>query len=196
MNEIRDSESNSDNSQIELLSNDEIRRMNNTRSVGRLNPIHSRNGVVCDNEKRYGTYIKHDEDDTSLERNSLLALNDENHDIEFADESQPSSPMKYMTHPNDYLPMYRSNGDFNRIEEGKDNDSQLSCPKDDRRKNILSYRCSDLANDNISVSILDFNPNEEPTGAVCEIEDSECEMDIPDTLGTTTLSNGRQSTFV
>ncbi|RWS31601.1 fat-like cadherin-related tumor suppressor, partial [Leptotrombidium deliense] len=98
VNEIRDSESNSDNSQIELLSSQE------------LNSSTAQSAVFCGESE--------DEMECLNERSALLSLKDAENDLEFADNSCPSSPLKYHSHPDQYLPVYQTNGD---------NDTDASC---------------------------------------------------------------------
>lgn len=117
-NEVRDSESNSDNSQIEMTG-DDVRRLSSSGLNGRRkgfvgsssssletsltenNPSSEirRVAIQCTSN---GVMEEDEEDvDTVHETIGLLALDD----IEFADRS-PSD--KYASHPNSYLPIYQS----------------------------------------------------------------------------------------
>jgi len=108
-NEVRDSESNSDNSQIELTGED-VRRLSirNGRRKGFVGSSSSslETSLTENNRKPVrgctsSQVMEEDEQEDVHESTGLLSLDD----IEFADRS-PSD--KYASHPNSYLPIYQS----------------------------------------------------------------------------------------
>lgn len=154
VNEICDSESISDNNQIELLADDEVRQ----------------NGMKLP--------------DGCTERSAMISLNDiDLNDIDYVDDSQPSSPCKYAAlHPNDYLPRHTSAS----MEGERVFKKGATAEQTNHKKKGISNGHAE--NDDVSVSILDFDgEDDEHDGNICEIEDSEFEYDS---------DSRRQSTFV
>lgn len=98
-NEVRDSESNSDNSQIELLTNPDLSSLAAAKRMPKT---------------RFGTYTKAKSDIVNVKEKSekvnlLESYNHQINDIEYVDESLPTSPIKYSSHLDSYLPAFETN---------------------------------------------------------------------------------------
>lgn len=117
--------------------------------------------------------------DGCTERSALISLNDiDLNDIDYVDESQPSSPCKYAMHPNDYLPRHTTASSEERVKKG------ASVVSEQSSKSVPNGH----HDDDMSDSILDFNGDgDDNDGNIDENEDSEFEYDCDST---------RQSTFV
>jgi hypothetical protein len=133
--------------------------------------------------------------DSCHERTTLLSLHEDMADIDYADESYPPSPVKYMSHPDDYLPVYQSNVDV----EGSENGSRDWLPNGERQQMeedvttnnsrglaTNGFVDSDLVNDNLPAP-SPFNDLRPPA---LDCQDLETDSDSG------SLSEGRMSTFV
>ena len=175
--EVQDSESNSENSQIELLTTEERRRLNRAGSNRRkgfvgssLTSLENGYGYSRASNSITNGLTEEDEDiddDETLhagsngrsnETSALLGLDD----IEFADQS-PSSENKYAAHPNSYLPVVycdSTNGDVmngsDTTEGGFDGSGQWNTSNGDvdsmRTRSALTTTNS--STDNVSLTAV------------------------------------------
>lgn len=240
--EVRDSESNSDNSAIELVVTNEqaqaIKRPVNQRrkalqqaaaaspttTNSTTNPTiittttncngassasstngHSRLPVNGGNHSyslvppsRKAVHHETEEEDESgpSASASLLAIDEQIQEFEYADDSLPSSPIKYISHPNEYLPVYRSNGDVNGSEDGMSSnwtssDGDIMHPRSNKHLEVIT----DSSNDNLSNVVIHHDGIHKAKPA--NVEDTGYDGDHHDLSDSDSIVSGRlQSTFV
>lgn len=232
MAEVRDSESNSDNSTIELVVSNEqaqaIKRPVNQRrkalqaattssnsatitttvttncnggSSVATTDGHGRQAIVNGaNNYSLSPTTKRDESRHAEEESgpsasvSLLAI--DGNDFEYADDSLPSSPIKYISHPNEYLPVYRSNGDVNGSEDGMSSnwtssDGDIIHTRSNKHLEVIT----DSSNDNLSTVAIKHDGIHKAKPA--NIEDTGYDGDHLELSDNDSIVSGRlQSTFV
>lgn len=177
--EIPDSESNSGNSQIELVLHDEPEETTPTRKsekskLRRRAPVSASSLANGHDGPRVTTKTSsngHRSSSTSEASGSgeatalITTISDEIKEFEFADDSLPSSPVKYVSHPNDYLPVYRSNGDMNGTSSSAEigfssqwvSAGDINSKKNGKRS-LTAVSVTDSSNDNIhSSSAVDLH---------------------------------------
>ncbi|KAI1286847.1 Fat-like cadherin-related tumor suppressor -like protein [Halotydeus destructor] len=206
--EVRDSECNSVDSQLDLvLANEQaapvrkrsapIRRKTftiSTHSASNGQNGHTPTVSPAEDEGSGGNLVNNQEDEAS-EASALLTLCDQVSELDYVDDSMPSSPAMYNSHPDDYLPVYRSVSDVNGSDGSFSANWKSSCDINHKVGHCdRTALTTDSSNDNVSslpASSVHLNHSVKVT-----IDLDDAGYDGDHLISDTESVSGRQSTYV